>query len=64
MLYSEELEGSNDLSTLKLYWLREKPPSAHWPNQVRMAINFIINCEERAELNILNSDPQSEKLTT
>lgn len=38
----------------------EKPPIVHWPKHARLAINFILNYEEGAEMNVLNGDLQSE----
>ncbi len=42
----------------------KNPPQANWPNQSRLAINFVINYEEGAELNILHGDDESEHYLT
>jgi putative urate catabolism protein len=36
------------------------PPDAYWPNNARIAVQFVINYEEGAENNILNGDAGSE----
>jgi putative urate catabolism protein len=36
------------------------PPQAAWPNDARIAINFVLNYEEGAENNILHGDAASE----
>lgn len=36
------------------------PPQCEWPNQAKIAINFVINYEEGAELSPLNGDAQAE----
>jgi putative urate catabolism protein len=38
----------------------EHPPAACWPNDARIAVQFVINYEEGAESCILHGDPQSE----
>ncbi|ALB23940.1 putative urate catabolism protein [Piscirickettsia salmonis] len=40
------------------------PIHPQWPNQARIAINFVINYEEGAESNILHGDSQSEHYLT
>ena len=37
-----------------------KPPNAIWPNQARVAVQFVINYEEGAENNVLHGDAGSE----
>mgnify|MGYP000846950217 FL=1 len=37
-----------------------QPPSANWPNQARIAVQFVINYEEGGERNVLDGDPHSE----
>jgi len=37
-----------------------KPPSIEWPNQAKVAINFVINYEEGAELSPVNGDAVAE----
>ena len=39
-----------------------KPPKVVWPNNARIAINFVINYEEGGESCILDGDTQSEHL--
>ena len=39
-----------------------KPPKVAWPENARLAINFVINYEEGGESCILDGDPQSEHL--
>lgn len=39
---------------------RGDPPHANWPDGARIAVNFCINYEEGAELNVLNGDHRSE----
>ncbi len=39
-----------------------QPPYAGWPNDARVALNFVVNYEEGAEYNVLNEDGQSETL--
>lgn len=36
------------------------PPHAAWPNQARIAVQFVLNYEEGAENSILHGDPSSE----
>lgn len=36
------------------------PPHPHWPGEARVAVQFVLNIEEGAELSILNGDEQSE----
>jgi allantoinase len=36
------------------------PPYAHWPNEARVAVQFVLNIEEGAESCILNGDACSE----
>lgn len=38
----------------------ENPPIAQWPNDAKIAINFVLNYEEGAETNILDGDTASE----
>lgn len=58
--------GNRDMSYPPLDYIGygKNPPNAHWPHQARLAINFVINYEEGAELNILNGDSQSENYLT
>lgn len=37
-----------------------KPPNIQWPNQAKVALNFVINYEEGAELTPVNGDAFSE----
>lgn len=36
------------------------PPHAQWPNQARIALQFVLNYEEGGENNVLHGDPASE----
>lgn len=36
------------------------PPAAHWPNDARIAVQFVINYEEGSENSVLNGDEFSE----
>lgn len=36
------------------------PPSAQWPNEARVAVQFVVNYEEGGENSILHGDPASE----
>ena len=36
------------------------PPHPNWPNEARVAVQFVLNIEEGAERSILNGDAQSE----
>jgi putative urate catabolism protein len=36
------------------------PPDPKWPNNARIAVNFVINYEEGAESSVLNGDERSE----
>ncbi|MCO5080996.1 MAG: allantoinase PuuE [Rhizobiaceae bacterium] len=38
----------------------ETPPHPRWPNDARLAVNFVINYEEGGESSILHGDAQSE----
>jgi putative urate catabolism protein len=38
----------------------EHPPQARWPNDARVAVQFVLNYEEGAERSILHGDPASE----
>jgi allantoinase len=37
------------------------PPHARWPNQARIALQFVLNYEEGAENAVLHGDPSSEQ---
>lgn len=37
-----------------------KPPQPNWPNNARLAVQFVLNYEEGAENNVLHGDPGSE----
>ena len=37
-----------------------QPTAANWPNNARLALQFVINYEEGGENNILHGDPASE----
>jgi len=37
------------------------PPHAQWPNQARIAVQFVLNYEEGGENNVLHGDPGSEQ---
>ncbi len=37
-----------------------KPPHPQWPNNARLALNFVINIEEGAERSVLQGDTSSE----
>jgi chitin deacetylase len=37
-----------------------RPPHAKWPNQARIAVQFVVNYEEGGENNILHGDAASE----
>ena len=37
-----------------------RPPTVQWPNQARVAVQFVINYEEGAENCVLHGDPASE----
>src|SRR3712207_4864542 len=36
------------------------PLHAHWPNDARIALQFVLNYEEGGESNVLHGDPASE----
>ena len=36
------------------------PPHAHWPNNARIAVNFVVNYEEGSENTILEGDGRVE----
>ena len=36
------------------------PPHARWPNDARIAVQFVLNYEEGGENNVLHGDPASE----
>ena len=36
------------------------PPDPQWPNNARIAVQFVVNYEEGGEHNILDGDPHSE----
>lgn len=40
----------------------QNPPCFNWPNQARLAINFVINVEEGSENSPLYGDPDAESL--
>jgi putative urate catabolism protein len=48
--YPRDLIGYND-----------QPPHAHWPDDARVAVQFVLNYEEGGENCILHGDPASEK---
>ena len=37
-----------------------KPPHAHWPNNTRIAVQFVMNYEEGGENSVLHGDPGAE----
>jgi allantoinase len=37
------------------------PPHARWPNQARIAVQFVLNYEEGAENHVLHGDAGSEQ---
>ncbi len=37
-----------------------RPPHPRWPGEARVAVQFVLNIEEGAELSILNGDERSE----
>lgn len=37
-----------------------QPPHPHWPNQARLALNFVLNYEEGAEMSVLHGDAHAE----
>lgn len=41
-----------------------KLPKVVWPNQARIAVNFVLNYEEGSERNILDGSQESESLLT
>lgn len=43
---------------------KNQTPKNPWPNNAKIAINFILNYEEGSESNILHNDPQSEDYLT
>lgn len=49
LLYPRDLKGYNG-----------QPPNAKWPNQARIAVQFVLNFEEGAENCTLHGDPESE----
>ncbi len=38
-----------------------KPPHAQWPDQARIAVQFVLNYEEGAENHVLHGDAGSEQ---
>lgn len=38
-----------------------KPPHADWPNNARIAVQFVLNYEEGSENNVLHGDSGSEQ---
>src|SRR5687767_701343 len=36
------------------------PPDPRWPGGARIAVSFVLNYEEGAEMNVLHGDPTSE----
>ncbi len=42
----------------------EHPPHAQWPDDARLAINFVLNYEEGAELSFPDGDGVTERLLT
>lgn len=47
-------------------WLgyKNNSPKANWPEQARIAVNFVLNYEEGSERNILDGDSESESYLT
>jgi allantoinase len=39
----------------------QHPPHAQWPDQARIAVQFVLNYEEGSESNVLHGDPGSEQ---
>ena len=37
-----------------------RPPNADWPNNAKLALQFVINYEEGAENSVLHGDQSSE----
>jgi len=42
----------------------DKPPDPHWPNNTKLAVQFVLNYEEGGENTVLNGDPGSEVYLT
>ena len=38
----------------------DNPPDPKWPNDAKLALNFVVNYEEGGENSVLHGDPQSE----
>ena len=38
------------------------PPDPKWPGGARVAVSFVINFEEGAEMSLSSGDPHSEKV--
>ena len=36
------------------------PPDPHWPEEARIAVQFVVNYEEGAERSVLHGDPHAE----
>ena len=50
----------SDNSTREFYGYGPNPPNPHWPNRARVAVSFVLNIEEGAELSIAAGDERNE----
>ncbi len=52
---------SSTQSARDLIGYGQTPPQPHWPNNARIALQFVLNYEEGAESNIMDGDATSER---
>jgi hypothetical protein len=57
-----ENDGLGKYGGRDLVGFGEKPPSPKWPNNAKVALNFVVNYEEGGENCILHGDSGSESL--
>lgn len=55
-------DGMSDEPSRDMIGYGAQPPYAGWPNNARLALNFVVNYEEGAEYGVLNEDGHSETL--
>lgn len=64
-----KMDGISDIEGREIYprdmvGYANRPPDPSWPNDARLAVQFVVNYEEGAENNILHGDQASEAYLT
>ncbi len=61
-LSSHPNDGKSQYGGRDIVGYGSKPPHPRWPNDAKLALNFVLNYEEGAENCLLHGDNESEKL--